>query len=288
MASRGMLVSPLAGTPAPPTSVRKVEPLNVRPSGGSAPAQMLPPGGNPGEATRERFDARRVSLAGGFFNGEILHPAIVPFEQLYRRLPEEGMFSPSVSPARPFSFEIGAFTVPDQMALLIFDLRPDIYRFSGVDPGDYMPVENRRFGSIMGFDITVDQARMGNIAFELDPVAIQRTSQQAFNSNNTVHPTFNAGQYAIGAAGTFGATDGSGNALQPQRPERYGALSIPFTMIARSKQTVQTRCVIFRPLPTPIAFIEYDIAGVLVPDSWMKNMLEAVKPPMDLGKESIR
>src|SRR5690606_34718145 len=98
------------------------------------------------------------------------HPSIIPFEQLYRRLPEEGMYSPTLSPSRPFSFEMGAYTVPSRQALLLYDLRPDIYRFSGIDPGDYVPLETRRFGSIMGFDITVDQRHVGQMSFELDPV----------------------------------------------------------------------------------------------------------------------
>jgi hypothetical protein len=174
------------------------------------------------------------------------------------------------------------------MALLIFDLRPDIYRFSGVDPGDFVPIEERRFGSIMGFDITVDQRRQGQMLFELDPVPIQRTSQQAFVSSNEVTPTANASQFAIGRAGSFSNAAGVGNALQPQRPTRYGALSIPFTLYAKSKQTVQARCVIFRPIPAPIAFIEYDMAGILVPEQWMTNMNEAVKGPQNQADESIR
>lgn len=271
------------GNPAPQASktLRSINPLQPLPG-----AEI--PFGQPGEATRDTFDAKRVTLAGGSFQGDILHPALSPFEQLYRRLPEEGMFDPAVSPSNPFTFELGAFTVPDTMSLLLFDLRPDIYRFSGVDPGDFVPIESRRFGSIMGFDITVDNEHKGNIRFELDPVAIQRTSQQAFNNNNQINPTFNQGQRAIGKSSSFASSSGMGNALQPQRHERYGALSIPFTIFARTRQTVQVQCVIFRPIPAPIAFIEYDIAGVLVPELWMDEMLNAVKPPTPSNKESIR
>lgn len=242
----------------------------------------------PGAATSHSFNVDRFVMAGGQLNAEILHPTAVPFEQLYRRLPEEGMFAPGVTPSNPFVFELGSFTVPDQMSLLIFDLRPDIYRFSGVDAGDFVPIENRRFGSIMGFDVTVDQRRQGNVKFEIDPSPIQRTSQSAFQSSNSTHPTANAGAYVAGRANQFASPAGVGTALQPQRHERYGALSIPFTMIARSKQTVQVRCVIFRPIPAPIAFVEYDIAGVLVPEQWTNNMLEVIKPPTRTGEEEIR
>jgi hypothetical protein len=266
------------GAPAP---ARSATPLS--PKAGERLAS-----GEFGSATNRAFNVDRFVMAGGQFNSDILHPSVIPFEQLYRRLPEEGMYAANVTPSNPFVFELGAFTVPDFMSLLIFDLRPDIYRFSGVDSGDFVPIESRRFGSIMGFDLTVDQRRQGNVYFEIDPVAIQRTSQQAFTDNNTVTPSFNPGQYAIGKANQFASVAGVGTALLPQRPTRFGALNIPFTLYARSKQTVQIRCVIFRRLPAPVAFIEYDIAGVLVPEQWTNNMIEAVKPPVREGEEEVR
>lgn len=281
LSQRGKLISPgLGGTPKPPAIGAPV----LNPEGGQ---QALFPG-EPGAQTRNAFDVSRLVAAGGELPEKMLPPGIIPFEQLYRRLPEEGMFSPSVSPSNPFSFELGAFTVPSRLALMIFDLRPDIYRFSGVDPGDFMPLESRRYGSIMGFDITVDGKHTGQIEFELDPVAIQRTSQQAFLNENSNNPIANAGQFAIGQANSFSNVAGVGNALQPQRPTRYGALSIPFTIYAWASQTVQVRCVIFRPIPAPIAFIEYDMAGVLVPQNWATNMVEVVKPPQRANSESIR
>jgi hypothetical protein len=279
--TRGMLVpqNSSLGTPAPPQTVQALNP-------GAHPWEV--PEMGPDAVTRRHFDAKRFVAAGGDLVGDILHPVIIPFEQLYRRLPEEGMFNAAVTPSNPFTFELGAFQVPKTRALLIFDIRPDIYRFSGVDPGDYVPVENRRFGSIMGFDLTVDQQRTGEVAFQIDPVPIIRTSQQAFTSNNPEAPTFNTTQQAVGQSNKFASPAGAGTGLLPQRHERYGSLSIPFTIIARSQQTVQARCIIFRPIPTPIAFVEYDIAGVLVPEQWIDNMVEASKPPMNERDEGIR
>lgn len=264
-----------------PPEPRKAPPLCLDDSGG------LSPGQSGAQTTASAFDAERFTLAGGRLNGDILHPSVIPFEQLYRSLPEAGMFNPLVSPERPFVFELGAFSVPDRMSLFIFDLRPDIYRFSGVDAGDFVPIEARRFGSIMGFDLTVDQRRQGNTMFEIDPVPIQNGSSLAFTSQNRAHPTFNTAQFAQGKSNQFAASAGAGSALLPQRPTRFGALSIPFTIFAKSKQTVQIRCVIFRPIPTPIAFVEYDMAGVLVPESWGLNMIESVTPPTR-GKGGIR
>lgn len=238
---------------------------------------------DPGAATRlgSACAAQRVQLAGGALNSLMVHPFITPFEQLYRRLPEEGMFDPGVSPQRPFAFELGAFQVPDRFGLAIFDLRPDVYRLSGLDPGDFVPVEARRFASIMGFEITIDQRHAGNTRFELDPIAIQATAQAfttvpAPSARGATPPPPSV--FNIAAANSFANAAGAGTALMPQRPTRYGPLSVPFMLVARSKQTVQLRCVIFRPVPSPIAFIEYDMAGMLFPNEWLDSMLECLKP----------
>ena len=282
LSQRGRLIpagTPGVGSPAPPPVVKA-----LNPSGGG---EFAPDMTN-GAITRRHFDVSRVIQSGGRLMTEILPDHLIPWEQLYRRQPQEGMYDQNVSPSRPFTFELGAFEVPDRMALLIFDMRPDVYRFSGVDSGDFVPVESRRFGSIMGFDVTVDQKRQGQMKFEIDPVPIVRTSQQAFASNNELQPQFNSSQRAVGQAGTFANAAGVGNALLPQRPTRYGALSIPFTIYARSKQVVQVRCVIFRPIPTPIAFIEYDIAGILVPEPWLDNSTRAVQGPQNQRDEALR
>lgn len=243
-----------------------------------------PPNAVEGAWTSMGCDAQRVQIAGGALGTLLVHPMVESFEQLYRRLPEEGMFAPDVSPERPFAFELGAFKPPAGFDLLLFDLRPDIYRFSGVDPGDTVPVESRRFSSILGFEITIDQKHPGNVQFQLDPIPIQR-EQQAFTPQ--IVPGFSGGEAAtsvpqsrfdIAASSSFSNAAGAGLALMPQRPTRYGPLSIPFTLYVRQNQTVQVRCVVFRPIPSPIAFVEYDIAGLLLPELWVDSLKECTKP----------
>jgi hypothetical protein len=228
-----------------------------------------------------------VQLAGGALGSLMVNPNVVPFEQLYRRLPEEGMFLDSVSPETPFAFELGAFRVPLNFVLMLFDLRPDVYRFSGVDAGDTVPVEARRFSSIMGFQISVDQQQPGNLLYQLDPVPIQRATQ-AFTTPGAgvaeLPPALAAAiglgqsRFNIAAASSFASPAGGGMSLLPQRPTRYGPLSVPFTLYVRSNQTVQIRCVIFQPIPSPIAFIEYDIAGMLMPEEYVDSLTECMKP----------
>jgi len=249
-------------------------------------ASQAPPPYNPGlgARTRREFDVTRTAEAGGDLASQVLPKAVTPFELMWRALPEEGMFSPLVSPSNPFAFELGAYTVPSRMTLLVFGLRPDIYRFSGVDPGDFVPVEERRLGSIMGFELLVDKQHPGNIDFQIDPVPIQRTSQQAFPTTQA-----NAGQFARANAGAAANASGSSNMILPQRPDRYGPPApIPFTLYVESGQTVQARCLIFRPVPIPLAFIEFDLTGILVPSTFSDNLQEAYKFPQNAGEESMR
>jgi hypothetical protein len=229
----------------------------------------------------------------------LVDKSIVPWEQLYRRLPEASMFSPQLTPARPFAFELGSFRVPDNETLILTDLRPDIYRFSGVDAGDYVPVDARRFSASLGFQIVVDNVPQGQVQFELDPLAIAATANQFVRVSPPGTPTapdsfaeavlrlngatapppaavFNAAQ-----SNSFGSTAGAGQSLMPQRPHRYGALSLPFSLAATGGQTVQIRCVVFRPLGSPIAFIEYDVAGIKMPQPWYTEMMKCAKPLFD-------
>ena len=274
----------MAGLGLPPVSPPLQPVPFLRPGLGQPP----PPPGYPGVGTSLGCNAQRVQMAGGALASLMVNPEITPFEQLYRRLPEEGMFLDSVGPESPFSFELGAFRVPSNFSLLLFDLRPDIYRFSGVDAGDTVPVEARRFSSIMGFQITIDQHQPGNLLFQLDPVPIQ-TFTQAFTTPQPalgeIPPEIAAAlgfaqgsRFDIAAASSFGNAAGTGDSLMPQRPHRYGPMSAPFTLYVRSGQTVQIRCVIFNPIPSPIAFIEYDIAGFLMPEIWLNSLTECMKP----------
>jgi hypothetical protein len=198
------------------------------------------------------------------------------------------MFLDTVSPENPFTFELGAFRAPDTFVLLLFDLRPDIYRFSGVDPGDTVPVEARRFSSILGFQISVDQRQPGNVEFQLDPVPIQQFPQAftpAISGNSELPASIaaalgaqNNSRFNLAGATSFASASGAGSSLLPQRPTRYGPLSVPFTLYVKPGQTVQIRCVVYNPIPSPIAFFEYDIAGMLMPELWLNTMQECMKP----------
>ncbi len=281
MLQRGMMVHPgmgalgQIGPPAAPT-----EPVPVL---GQEPRSCVAPMDPGMENARNWCGAGRVVLAGGALNSVMVDPQFIPFERLYRALPEEGMFSPNTSPSRPVVFELGAFRLPSNMALLLFDMRPDVYRWSGVDAGDYVPVEARRFGSCMGFDLWVDQRHsLAAVEYQLDPQPIGWTGSIAFAPNPG--GTDLSSTMDISAATTFGSPAGTGNALMPQRPTRPGAQNIPFMMLAKSGQTVQLRCVIFHPIPSPIAFIEYSMSGLLMSEQVVEAYLECSKAKAEVPR----
>jgi hypothetical protein len=221
--------------------------------------------------------ADRVMLAGGALNTLLVDPQITYFEQLFRALPEEGMFHATVSPERPFRFTIGAFRPQRTQAMVLFDLRPDIYRFSGIDAGDALPFEERRFANAMGFDLTVDGSRSyARMEFQLEPVPIDHAGSIAFQPAEGGSDLFSG--TGVARAESAGTVAGSGMALQPQRPHRPGAQSLPFNIIVRPNQTFQIQVVVFHPLQTPVAFVEYGIAGILMPELILDNLLRCMKP----------
>lgn len=262
------------GAPAPAQNAEVLDPSQET---------CLAPGQMGSQTTQGWCRTDRVTLGGGALNSLLMHPSVTPFERLWRRLPEEGMFHPGVSPNAPFVGEMGAFKVGSKMALLIFDLRPDLYRLSGIDAGDYIPIESRRFNGAMGFDLTIDRKRsFTNMEFQLDPIDFPVAATEAFQAAPGTSDFFNAPP--VGASSSFGSVAGTGTALQPQRPTRPGAASIPYTIYVKPGQVVQLQVVVFRPLQSPIAFIEYDIAGVYMPIQWLNTTLECIKPIADIPR----
>lgn len=214
---------------------------------------------------------QRVLQAGGSISSRVTHPSLLFFEQLWRRLPEQGVFSASLNFANPLSIQMGVFRVPRSQTLLLFDLRPDVYTFSGVDPFDTVPVAARRFSTQMGWDVTVDGQRVGNTKFELNPVA--RTAEQPAPStlpNRAGSPA----EFAAARAAAFGASLGTGTALQPQRPDRFGPRELPLTLWVNEGSSFAASASIFRRILFPIAFFEFDLAGLLLPSELASTLFQ--------------
>lgn len=243
--------------------------------GSVGPVQGL--GATGGGTPAMESTGRRVVVAGGALYQKLLHPSVIPFEQMYRKIPATGSYDPSVSTRRPVVFEMGAYAVPDKMALCVTDTAAQLYRQGGIDPAQPEPMPPGAMSSVLGFDITVNQQNYGNVSFTLVPqLARVGQGQGAFAGQPSVSD--------LGPVTAFNQPDpvtntfGTGTVLQPAEPRHYGSPSIPWTLIAGSNDVVQVRCVIFAPVPSPLAFIEYSLSGCLVPQAWLEELMDAVKP----------
>jgi hypothetical protein len=247
--------------------------------------------------------ASRVAQVGGSISELLVHPAFVPFEVLYRKLPEAGMFT--ATPQRNFTFELGAFQVPQQMTFVFADYSFNVFRPNGAAVGDSVPIEEARLTTVMGYDVKISAKRPANIRMEIDPVPIEST-KDAFSPQQSpgVIATNNVQQFPMGfnvpafepssapqqaTPAQFNAANfarsstpsGPGLSLLPQRRGKLGPLKM-FTY-ARENETVSFEVVIFKPIPIPISFIEVDVTGILMPSNVLDDMINTIKPCVSQG-----
>jgi hypothetical protein len=256
-------------------------------------------------------DVTRVVQSGGGVADLVLHPVFTPLEQMFRKLPPSGLNL--ATRAQPSTFEIGAFTVPENFALLLCDYRFQIFRLSGAVPGEFVPLESRRLSTEVGFDVSFSQFHKGNLAFELIPVDATAQNRAAFNgvvSGGTVFPNTapqqqifekataglaaqvaafpsfgppgaltRAPQTSFDAQGTFVPASGSGSSLLPQEQRPQGPSKFPFSYVINAGQGVQLRVSVFAPIRIPLGFFEALISGYLVPTNAMAHLLGGIRPP---------
>lgn len=237
--------------------------------------------GTPGQGA----EPTSVHDVGGALLQQVLHPSITVWDQMFRTLPDDGWYTPSVSPSRPVQFELGSFRVPAGVQLWIMGYEFTVYRLSGVDAGDYIKAEEDRFSAVMGFDLTLDGKRPASLLFQLDPIPVTASRQQ-FEPPLTVYrgrrgPESGAvtAQFDRAAATSFASTANAGTSLLPARPRRAGpAAPAPFTYVAREGVSVALGCTIFRPVPSPLAFIQGEVFGYLVQTNMGDSLLNRMRP----------
>jgi hypothetical protein len=210
---------------------------------------------------------------GGDLLRKLLHPQFVPFEELYRVLPDDSWFQPSVSPNQPIQFELGSFTVPNGQQLWVFDYEFSVFRFSGTDPGDFVKAEAGRFAGVMGFDITVNGRRPSHLLYQLDPVPVV-VSRQSFQPQGQT----NNADFTRSASNSFAANASPALSLLPVRRAVQGVEGGPFTMIAKQGDKVALSCVIFEQVKTPIAAVEARHMGFLLQTNLAETLLNRMRP----------
>ena len=207
----------------------------------------------------------------------LVHPTFQVIEQLDRVLPEESWFSNLVTPNRPIQFDITSYQVPEGKTLWIYEYEFKVYRFSGVDAGDFIAAEEGRFSNVLGFDVKVGERRPNHLHYGLDPQPIQVSRIQyrpTIQDNDMAAPaTFN--QQASKSFASVGAT---ALALLPVWKKMQGPSNAPFTMFANENETINLSCYIFRQIQTPLAAIEARFAGFLMNDQVSTALLNRIRP----------
>lgn len=201
-----------------------------------------------------------INVAGGEIVQRLQPEALLTYEDLFTALPSEGMFSPALSFTQPFQFELGSFTVPKRQTLWLTDYRFGVLLFDGVGAGDYRVAEEGRFRGVMGFDLRKNGARVGRTRYQLDPVPIQVTRSE-FEKPTGLQTT---AAFNRNAATSFASVAGQGTALLPVWSKVMGPRDAIWTWSCEEGDVLSASCVVFRPIPVPIAGIFGRLAGHLV------------------------
>lgn len=230
----------------------------------------------PGAAITRMYTVR-AQQPGGALMEYAPSDKVLWFEQLYRKLPPDGMFG--ARPNKPVVFAMGAFRVPQSMVLVVIDYSFNIYRFSGAAAGDFVPLEENRLSTQVGWDILVDASRPANLNFQIIP-QVQSQQQPVFQ---TIRPGTPAQQWQFDE---FRALQnqipaGPAGAMMPQRHHRDGLVQLSNSYVARSGSVFSVRCNIINQIPIPIAFFEANVCGMLLPQNVYDAYQNAAIPTGD-------
>lgn len=251
-------------------------------------------------------DAERTVSAGGFLPDLLMHPSVVPFQWTFRKLPNIGVFIATRS--QPYQFEIGAFTVPENMSLVVAQYRFQPFRFSGAEAAEPVPLEDQLQSLSIAYDILIANTHKGNIRTELIP-AIPSVLPASYLGNPTGGTITNAVAVTSSVFGTIyepspvqpGANNpqpgapgltyfpmnaqqylnnlSGGDGLLPQsQADSQGPSKFPFSYYAEATQAVSLRVNIFKGVTVPIAFFQATLAGYLMTSNALKAMLAGIKP----------
>jgi len=264
----------LAPSPAPPTPPTPPKPAPTP----EPPSPFFDPltgqGMGPPGLGRQAQD---VHQPGGESLFALQAPQLQTVEELYRILPDDSWFQPTVGPGNPIQFELGAFTVPNSQHYWLFDYEFSVFRFSGVDAGDFLKAEAGRFSGVMGFDITINGNRPSHLLYQLDPQPAQ-IQKQTFTTFNPQGATNNNSAFNRSTAQSFAATASQGTSVLPVRRAVQGAENVPFTFIAKEQDKVSLSVIIFKRVKSPIAAVEARHGGYLLQSSLSQTLQFRMRP----------
>ncbi len=204
----------------------------------------------------------------------IQHPLFAPYERGFRKQPDANFY---VKKPSGFTFQVAVIEAPKNYTLIITGYKVELARLSGVSAGDTVPLEPGRLSTCLGFDLRLSGARERDCQYELQPTPILtgRQPSATFPGVGRAGPT---SYYARESAGQYGVPGGAGKALLPYREERYGPPQGPFTIPVREGRTLDFSCMIFKPLPIPLAYVGVNFTGYQMPSTLFDAFMRQITP----------
>lgn len=208
-----------------------------------------------------KIPTQRAMPVGGALVQYLQTQDVQYFERTYRTLPPTGVGS--ASPSKPITVTMGSDRVPTNLVLVVIDYSFDVYTFSGLAPGDFVPVRQNSLATQVTWDITVDEKREGqNIQFQIIPQPQVQNNKRFVNGSALIAPQ--AWQFEEQRAAELQGPGGLSLSAMPQRRHREGQVKVSNQYVARSSTTLNVRFSIINPIPIPIAFFESNVMGILV------------------------
>jgi hypothetical protein len=231
--------------------------IDISAFGGQAPLRPMPGAGV------TRIETVRAHSVGGKLLEYTQSEQLLYFEQLYRKLPVDGLYN--ATPNHPITFTMGSFKVLRNQVLVILDYNFDIYRFSGAAAGDYVPIENNRLSTQVGWDITVNAQRPGALQYQIIP-GVPTQSQQPYGPT-AVGSTAQDWEFELVRAAELQGPAGPALSMMPQRHHRNGLVKVANNYVVKANGDIVVSCSVFNRIPIPIAFFEANITGILMPQA---------------------
>lgn len=239
------------------------------------------PGGQKTESGPFQPEVPQVQTANPFgaLYPHVQHPTFKSFERMFRTQSEAAFYDPNLSPERPLAFTVGSFRVPERHYLIVQGYEFSAAKVTGTAATDTVPLEEERMGALWCFDLDVDGLRTPRqCEYEIDPVPIQ-LQKEGFEATTTSGGRANTNSFFNRAAArSFALAGGPGRAALPFRTEHYGPQGHPFTLLVPPNQIVTGSCIIFRPLVVPLAYVQFDITGFLLPALLLERFMRQVQP----------
>lgn len=260
---------------------------------GPALMKTLQQAGVPVEPVREgsgpetECSTLRINVAGNKLGTLITAGSFTTVERLFRRFPVDGTLT--ATPERPFSFELGAVDVPQQMAFILLDTRWAIHVPSGIAVGDTQELEDRRLSTVLGYDIRFTDSRQADLRYELEPsrpASATTTFAQASNAGTIPGDGVSGVPQSLFEqvrAQQTGSAKSSGLSTMPQRHRRDSQLDIPFTYLVSENKRLNFEVTVFRPIPIPISFFEVEVAGLFVGLNSIHKFIDSIRPCITPG-----